>query len=82
MRSPIEIVADWIEGGLSPTAMVDLIERYGAACAAEQREQLKHTKAKINEQANYIEQLEKARDFWHQKYKDATGASAPTPTPR
>ena len=60
-------------------AIVTSMRSYGAACAAEQREQLKHTKAKINEQARYIEQLEKARDFWYQKYKDATGAPAPTP---
>lgn len=56
--------------------LMALIRAYGDERAAEADEQLKHTKAKINEQAHYIEQLEKARDFWHQKYKELR-SSAP-----
>jgi len=40
MRSPIEIVQDFLDGELSPTAMAQLIERYGDQRAAEERERI------------------------------------------
>lgn len=39
MRSPIELVQDFLDGELSPTAMAQLIERYGDQRAAAEREQ-------------------------------------------
>lgn len=38
MRSPIELVQDFLDGELSPTAMAQLIERYGDQRAAAERE--------------------------------------------